>query len=909
MEQRILEALTDAGENYLLPFLWMRGEEESVLRKELEKIAECGIGAVCLESRPHPDFAGPGWWHDLDIVIDEAKKRDLKIYILDDAHFPTGQANGTLPKKYPERAKRYLSVKTFDVVGPKVHADLDIHAAMQKNFSWMDIGKTPEPLAIDEKELISVIAAPLLEGDTVGEKLIDLTAEVKDGRLTADFAPGAWRVFVVHTTTDEGARNEYINMVDRESVQVLIEANYEPHYERYKDEFGKTIAGFFSDEPSFTNTFGFAMDEKLGKRMMPLPWSSELRSDLENRLGSRFKKDLFRLWYGGTDENRNAEVRYIYMDIASQLYRKNFSEQLGEWCRERNVVYIGHVIEDNNEHSHLGDGAGHYFRAMSGQDWAGVDDIGGQVVPGNPVSTRHGFGKNDGEFCHHTLTTLGASSALFDTKKAGRLMCEAFGAYGWSFGVRDMKWVADHLISRGVNRLVPHAFSMAEYPDGDCPPHFYAHGHNPEFPYFGKLMRYCNRLCHVFSGGKWMPEVGILYDAEADWSGEAMRDQVPARSLYEAHISYAFLPIDAVSGDPNYQTEVKDETLVVNGVSLKAIVVPHAEFLDSRFASFLSKHPSLPVLFVDDFPKGLVGGGAESAGLLDLLKKLSRAVPLSDLRGALTEAGVNGAPVAGSGWEHPAQFFHYQTEQGENVVMIFNESLSETLKGDLTFPLDKPGTSIYGYEAMKNRVIEIPQQTAYNGESTVLSVELPPYESIVLFAAEPSEVAPYLIPTGQVELFARGLLSDGKNEEIFDLSNGWQTTTASGCEESAFSPVTLGNPMAPVSDVLPKFSGRMRYAKNLTLSRTPKLALLSVEHLYENARVFVNGEESDSRLCPPYRFDLAGALKEGENTIVVEVANTPLRDALNYDAGFLGHEKGFYEPSGMFGKITLTIYD
>ena len=64
--------------------------------------------AVCLEARPHPDFAGEGWWHDVDIVLDEAKKRGMKIWILDDAHFPTGQANGLLPEKYPERARRYL---------------------------------------------------------------------------------------------------------------------------------------------------------------------------------------------------------------------------------------------------------------------------------------------------------------------------------------------------------------------------------------------------------------------------------------------------------------------------------------------------------------------------------------------------------------------------------------------------------------------------------------------------------------------------------------------------------------------------------------------------------------------------------------------------------------------------------
>lgn len=74
----------------------MRGEKEYVLREEMEKIYEYGIRAVCLEARPHDEFCGPGWWHDVDVILDEAKKREMKIWILDDKHFPTGYANGLI---------------------------------------------------------------------------------------------------------------------------------------------------------------------------------------------------------------------------------------------------------------------------------------------------------------------------------------------------------------------------------------------------------------------------------------------------------------------------------------------------------------------------------------------------------------------------------------------------------------------------------------------------------------------------------------------------------------------------------------------------------------------------------------------------------------------------------------------
>ncbi|MFR6327621.1 MAG: hypothetical protein ACLUOI_01455 [Eisenbergiella sp.] len=55
-------------------------------------------------------------------------------------------------------------------------------------------------------------------------------------------------------------------------------------------------------------------------------------------------------------------------------------------------------------------------------------------------------------------------------------MCEIFGNYGWAEGAQTMKWLTDFMLVRGINVFVPHAFSPKDFPDPDCPPHFYAHG-------------------------------------------------------------------------------------------------------------------------------------------------------------------------------------------------------------------------------------------------------------------------------------------------------------------------------------------------------------------------------------------------------------------------------------------------
>lgn len=94
MNKRLQEVLEGQEQNYILPFLWQHGEEEQAIREEMARVHEAGIGAVCVESRPHPDFLGPKWWKDMDIIMEEARKRGMKVWILDDDHFPTGHAGG-----------------------------------------------------------------------------------------------------------------------------------------------------------------------------------------------------------------------------------------------------------------------------------------------------------------------------------------------------------------------------------------------------------------------------------------------------------------------------------------------------------------------------------------------------------------------------------------------------------------------------------------------------------------------------------------------------------------------------------------------------------------------------------------------------------------------------------------------
>lgn len=906
--------------NHIFPFLWMRGEDEQVMRTEMAKINECGIGAVCVEARPHDQFCKEGWWHDMDIILDEAKKRDMKVWILDDKHFPTGYANGLIQEKYPERKKLYLAYSKASVHGyPGRLLSLDIRRMLKPAIGFWEIEgalKNMEERA--KNKMLSVIAVRNGEGKKLHEEVIDLTDTVKDDAAEFTLGAGAWTVYVLFKTRTDGGNEDYINMIDRESAHTQIEGVYEAHYQHYADEFGKTIAGFFSDEPQFGNINEVCYDAALGKKKMHLPWCDELEDMLKKRFGEAYTEYLPFLFFDTEEEEKRDQIRYAYMDCVSRLYKKNFSDPIGDWCQEHGVEYIGHVVEDNGTHSRLGMGAAHFFRALSGQHMAGIDDIGQQVEFGNPVSERPGLGElgGDGEFYHYTLGKLGASAGHLDPKKKGRIMCELFGAYGWNFGVRDQKYVLDHLLVKGVNELVPHAFSMAEYPDADCPPHFYARGNNPEFPYFARLMKYANRMCEVLSNGKHVANAAVLYDGEADWVGGAMQMQKVIRPLLENQIDLEIVPMDYLEqpelvngeiGAVNGQNE-KDKSvkIVLNGISMDLLIIPDTHAIPAHFAKWIVKaaEKGVEIVFAKDYPDGIIESEEDKAEVsLDQVKAAAKACPVDQLAGYMKEKGYTDLSIDAP--FESLSTYHYR--KAGDIFALQNESSYETFKGKVSLPT---GADLLVYDGMADRFESISQtkEDTDKGSRTVVELELAPAESIVLVDRAAAEEISAVLGTNLHDAArpAHQSFTDqlaGLDE--IDLSTGWEVTKVRSIDYPAFPEEVHKEALEPVSKEAPDFSGVIRYRKKISLDKAPEKAFFKADQVYEVMKVLVNGKEAGFRLNPPYQVELTGCLQAGENEISVEVATTPAREQDKFPRPPFDFDYEAVEATGMFGKVSL----
>ena len=113
MSEKIKALQKGEGGNYIFPFFWQHGETEAILREYMKAIHKANIGAVCVESRPHPDFCGEQWWHDMDIILEEAKRYGMKVWILDDSHFPTGYANGAMKDQPLELYRQSITCRQY----------------------------------------------------------------------------------------------------------------------------------------------------------------------------------------------------------------------------------------------------------------------------------------------------------------------------------------------------------------------------------------------------------------------------------------------------------------------------------------------------------------------------------------------------------------------------------------------------------------------------------------------------------------------------------------------------------------------------------------------------------------------------------------------------------------------------
>jgi hypothetical protein len=648
-----------AAQPPLVPLVFVHGEDEATIRKVIGEVASAGNTGFVWESRPHPDYLGPKWWKDLGIAIDEARKRNLEVWIFDEWEYPSGIAGGKVVAEDPDLAVHVIEDRTSAVKGPAAKQTFTLPGAPAKIVSVSAVRKGREP--------------------------VSLTA--RGSAVEWDVPEGNWRiVWVVERVMPAKPGWSMENMIDvmnPRATQAFLRLTHEATFRHFGSEFGKTIKGFFSDETGFRNIPSY--DSLPGHPGMPMPWSPVFAEYFRKLKGYDPAPRLAGLWYDIGPET--PRFRYDMMDAYSRAFAENFFKPQQDWCRAHGVRLIGHVVEDNHADHQLGYGPGNWFRAMQYFDMPGIDVVGYQVTPGLDAGQYRWTLPNgtdwDQEHFSFGLPAMARGSAWM--RHGTEIFAEAFGAYGWSEGLRMTKWIGDWLIVNGINVISPHAVSM-KYHDPDCPPHYNESAGNPQGRYYHAWSEPFRRLQRLTAESEPVYDAAVLYTGESAWMGAAQNVAPVVRELETNRVSTVVLPYDADwSGFP-------------------VVVLPMAQYVPAGVLERLAAVPGR-VLVLERWPEGTP----------DALRKKAQLVALPELS-RWVESPVRMTPATTS-----LVMSRRKTPEGEWIILQ-NRSLRDTYRGKLEGRVTR-------FDAETNRWFAVPE------------IEMPPYSLWVLWTGKaPADV-------------------------------------------------------------------------------------------------------------------------------------------------------------------------
>jgi hypothetical protein len=506
------------------PLFWLHGDESKErLELLLDKVAESGNGCFTAESRPHRDWLGEGWYRDLDICLQAAKKHDLKMWIFDEKWWPSQGVGGKVPARY---AAKRLVAEAVEVEGPA-----QFHATGHAGDRY-----------------IATLAGKLDAGGKIeGQGIRDLSDFIKDGKLAWQPPAGKWKVMkFTHTQAPGLGQNGQVSVdgASRDCTAWFLQTVYQPHFDRFGPEFGNTIPGFFYDEPETKGDWGTELNATL--KAWNLDWKMAYVA---------YKFDL-----AGED---GVAARYQYLDAFAETWGRVMYGGMADWCHQHRVLSMGHFMEHGYLYVNRDYCAGDMMRLQKYSDMGALDLVCQQMYPGTRPQDIYQTPK------------LASSITHVFNKAEDVTMCEMFGAYGQNITYPQMKWLTDQMQVRGVNYMIPHSFNPRAPFDGDCPPYFYNGGFEPRYPLYRVYADYTSRLSLMLSGGRHVCPIALLFGGTAKQVGDMVTPEDMTTAIQDSLYDCDWLPFEVFEST----AEIRGREVALHRERYQVLVVPPVEVI------------------------------------------------------------------------------------------------------------------------------------------------------------------------------------------------------------------------------------------------------------------------------------------------------------------------------------------
>lgn len=458
-----------------IPFwAWNGTMTEEGIKDTIKKLHENHFDGFFIHPRPGMtnEYLSQEWFSLWDVAQKQARRYGMKACIYDENTYPSGYAGGHIMSRLSDCAATSLKVRKFSS-GREV----------------MEYLENPE-LPQEEKEWIKLYRAQW-EGDKV-KALWDVTEEERAFTQEGAYL-GIFRQRVYASAWYGGFPNT--DILRPEVTRAFIETTYEPYYQRFGEAFGSHIPAVFSDEPGISPGSVYLDDP------MCLPYSLYLSYEFEKRRGYSLEEGFLWLVVDKVEdlETEGVEpekIRFDYYRTLSELWKENFAEPIHAWCRERNINWTGHFLDERWPYP-WGCASPALMSMYEYMDWPGVDMLMTRML------------KEDGT--SPMLLSLKELSGVAEQLGKERLLCECYGAGGWDAGIEDFKRIGDWLAVNGINLFNPHLVM-----ESVAGVRKYGHPQSidwrePWWQEYGELNWYFERLCRLLAQGEQKNSILLLH--------------------------------------------------------------------------------------------------------------------------------------------------------------------------------------------------------------------------------------------------------------------------------------------------------------------------------------------------------------------------------------------------------------
>ncbi len=443
------------------PFWAWNGKlDEGELRRQIRVMKQMGMGGAFMHSRVGlaTPYLSQEWFDLTHAVIDECKRQGMEAWLYDEDRWPSGAAGGIVTQDPKHRQKR-------------LELEIDEQAKLPKG-----------------DDIIAVFAAKMTEGEIAEPRRLKKGQRPKKGEVVMAFrrklaAPSDWY-----------NGQTYLDTMSHESVKRFMEVTHDAYAKHCGREFGKAVAGMFTDEPNHGMTLHAQRIDQLKTAAMDVPWTDSLAKTFKQRYGYDLLDYLPEIFFD-VRGRAVSRARYHFHDCMAHLFVDAFARQIGEWCDQHKLLHTGHLLMESPMSGLVAvcSTAMRFYEHMQ--------------APGIDILTKQA----------RELDTAKACASV--ARQCGRkwVLSELYGVTGWEFSLSDHKWVGDWQAALGVNLRCPHLswYTMEGDAKRDYPGSILHQ--SPWWEHYSAIEDYYARVHVLMTQGEPVRDVLVIHPIESMW--------------------------------------------------------------------------------------------------------------------------------------------------------------------------------------------------------------------------------------------------------------------------------------------------------------------------------------------------------------------------------------------------------